>query len=173
MWIKIESARIGRSLSQPVRNLPGLSPTVPPISRGSLESLTRNPSPRPLQAGSTEQVLYRLCSEPTDVFITNFPPAVRGRLGDVCRACSAQMSGLIYAPSPATGARRRKATSPGFRHAVPIGHARPDGSGAARMRTRRRRARSPAWAPTLCDGAVRRLVVTRSTNAIATCKVRM
>ena len=76
--IKIEPPGLG----DPYRNLPNLPgyPASPHNFAWMLESRNKKSLALDLSKAEGRRVLYRLVGE-TDVFITNFPPAVRKRLG--------------------------------------------------------------------------------------------
>jgi crotonobetainyl-CoA:carnitine CoA-transferase CaiB-like acyl-CoA transferase len=109
--IKIEPPGAGdpyRSLSK----LPGY-PVSPHNYAWMLES--RNKKSLALDLGKPEgqQVLRRLAGS-ADVFITNFPPAVRQRLGITYEELSPLNDRLIYASFTGYGEKGEEANKPGF-----------------------------------------------------------
>jgi len=109
--IKIEPPGAG----DPYRNLPNLPgyPVSPHNFAWLLES--RNKRSLALDLGQTEgqSVLYRLATE-ADVFITNFPPAVRRRLGITHEDLMPLNPRLIYASFTGYGEKGEEANKPGF-----------------------------------------------------------
>ena len=109
--IKIEPPGSG----DPYRNLPNLPgyPVSPHNYAWLLES--RNKKSLALDLGKPEgqQVLRRLAAQ-ADVFITNFPPAVRGRLGITYEELAPLNDRLIYASFTGYGEKGEEANKPGF-----------------------------------------------------------
>ena len=109
--IKIEPPGSG----DPYRHLPKLPgyPIGPHNFAWLLES--RNKRSLALDLARTEgrAVLYRLASE-ADVFITNFPPAVRKRLGVAYEDIRPLNARLIYASFTGYGEKGEEADKPGF-----------------------------------------------------------
>jgi crotonobetainyl-CoA:carnitine CoA-transferase CaiB-like acyl-CoA transferase len=109
--IKIEPPGSG----DPYRNLPNLPgyPVSPHNYAWMLES--RNKKSLALDLGKPEgqQVLRRLAGG-ADVFITNFPPAVRARLGITYEELSPLNDRLIYASFTGYGEKGEEANKPGF-----------------------------------------------------------
>ncbi|HEV7603314.1 MAG TPA: CoA transferase [Bradyrhizobium sp.] len=109
--IKIEPPGSG----DPYRNLPNLPgyPVSPHNYAWMLES--RNKKSLALDLGKPEgqQVLRRLAGS-ADVFITNFPPAVRQRLGITYDELSPLNERLIYASFTGYGEKGEEANKPGF-----------------------------------------------------------
>jgi crotonobetainyl-CoA:carnitine CoA-transferase CaiB-like acyl-CoA transferase len=109
--IKIEPPGAG----DPYRNLPNLPgyPVSPHNYAWMLES--RNKKSLALDLGKREgqDVLRRLVGE-ADVFITNFPPAVRARLGITYEALAPLNERLIYASFTGYGEKGEEANKPGF-----------------------------------------------------------
>ena len=109
--IKIEPPGAG----DPYRNLPNLPgyPVSPHNYAWMLES--RNKKSLALDLGKPEgrAVLHRLVAE-TDVFITNFPPAVRQRLGITYEDLAPLNARLIYASFTGYGEKGEEANKPGF-----------------------------------------------------------
>jgi crotonobetainyl-CoA:carnitine CoA-transferase CaiB-like acyl-CoA transferase len=109
--IKIEPPGSG----DPYRNLPNLPgyPVSPHNYAWLLES--RNKKSLALDLGKPEgqQVLRRLVGS-ADVFITNFPPAVRGRLGITYEELGPLNERLIYASFTGYGEKGEEANKPGF-----------------------------------------------------------
>ncbi|WP_375415189.1 CaiB/BaiF CoA transferase family protein [uncultured Bradyrhizobium sp.] len=109
--IKIEPPGSG----DPYRNLPNLSgyPASPHNYAWMLES--RNKKSLALDLGNPEgqQVLRRLVAG-ADVFITNFPPTVRQRLGITYEELSPLNDRLIYASFTGYGEKGDEANKPGF-----------------------------------------------------------
>ena len=93
-------------------NLPGY-PVSPHNYAWMLES--RNKRSLALDLGKPEgqEVLRRLAAE-ADVFITNFPPAVRGRLGITYEELKPLNERLIYASFTGYGEKGEEANKPGF-----------------------------------------------------------
>jgi formyl-CoA transferase len=109
--IKIEPPGSG----DPYRNLPNLPgyPTSPHNYGWMLES--RNKKSLALDLGKPEgqAVLRRLVAQ-ADVFITNFPPMVRGRLGITYEDLKPLNHRLIYASFTGYGEKGEEANKPGF-----------------------------------------------------------
>jgi formyl-CoA transferase len=109
--IKIEPPGSG----DPYRNLPNLPgyPVSPHNYAWLLES--RNKKSLALDLGKPEgqQVLRRLAGS-ADVFITNFPPAVRQRLGITYDELAPLNERLIYASFTGYGEKGEEANKPGF-----------------------------------------------------------
>jgi crotonobetainyl-CoA:carnitine CoA-transferase CaiB-like acyl-CoA transferase len=109
--IKIEPPGSG----DPYRNLPKLPgyPASPHNYAWMLES--RNKKSLALDLGKPEgqQVLRRLAGS-ADVFITNFPPAVRQRLGITYDELGPLNERLIYASFTGYGEKGEEANKPGF-----------------------------------------------------------
>src|SRR4051794_29519359 len=109
--IKIEPPGSG----DPYRNLPNLPgyPVSPHNYAWMLES--RNKKSLALDLGKPEgrEVLRRLAAK-ADVFITNFPPAVRQRLGITYEELSPLNDRLIYASFTGYGEKGEEANKPGF-----------------------------------------------------------
>jgi formyl-CoA transferase len=109
--IKIEPPGAG----DPYRNLSKLPgyPISPHNYAWMLES--RNKKSLALDLGKPEgqQVLRRLAAK-ADVFITNFPPAVRGRLGITYEELAPLNERLIYASFTGYGEKGEEANKPGF-----------------------------------------------------------
>jgi formyl-CoA transferase len=109
--IKIEPPGSG----DPYRNLPNLPgyPVSPHNYAWMLES--RNKKSLALDLGKPEgqQVLRRLVAQ-ADVFITNFPPMVRQRLGITYEELSPLNDRLIYASFTGYGEKGEEANKPGF-----------------------------------------------------------
>jgi crotonobetainyl-CoA:carnitine CoA-transferase CaiB-like acyl-CoA transferase len=109
--IKIEPPGSG----DPYRNLPNLPgyPHSPHNYAWMLEA--RNKRSLALDLGKLEAraVLHRLVAE-ADVFITNFPPAVRQRLGISYDELAPLNERLIYASFTGYGERGDEANKPGF-----------------------------------------------------------
>ena len=109
--IKIEPPGSG----DPYRHLPKLPgyPVSPHNFAWMLES--RNKRSLALDLGKPEgqAVLHRLAAE-ADVFITNYPPAVRGRLGITYAELAPLNERLIYASFTGYGENGEEANKPGF-----------------------------------------------------------
>jgi formyl-CoA transferase len=109
--IKIEPPGSG----DPYRNLPNLPgyPVSPHNYAWMLES--RNKKSLALDLGKPEgqDVLRRLVTQ-ADVFITNFPPAVRQRLGITYEELAPLNERLIYASFTGYGEKGEEANKPGF-----------------------------------------------------------
>jgi formyl-CoA transferase len=109
--IKIEPPGSG----DPYRNLPNLPgyPVSPHNYAWMLES--RNKKSLALDLGKPEgqQVLRRLAGS-ADIFITNFPPAVRARLGITYEELGPLNDRLIYASFTGYGEKGEEANKPGF-----------------------------------------------------------
>jgi crotonobetainyl-CoA:carnitine CoA-transferase CaiB-like acyl-CoA transferase len=109
--IKIEPPGTG----DPYRNLPNL-PGYPHSEHNFawlLESRNKKSLALDLSKPEGQAVLYRLVAE-ADVFITNFPPAVRGRLGMSYDHLVHLNDRLIYASFTGYGEKGAEANKPGF-----------------------------------------------------------
>src|ERR1700754_716978 len=109
--IKIEPPGSG----DPYRNLPNLPgyPVSPHNYAWMLES--RNKKSLALDLGKPEgQAVLRRLAGSADVFITNFPPAVRGRLGITYEELKPFNDRLIYASFTGYGEKGEEANKPGF-----------------------------------------------------------
>src|SRR5947209_3103261 len=109
--IKIEPPGAG----DPYRNLPNLPgyPVSPHNYAWLLES--RNKKSLALDLGKPEgQAVLRRLAGRADVFITNFPPAVRGRLGITYEDLKPLNDRLIYASFTGYGEKGEEANKPGF-----------------------------------------------------------
>jgi formyl-CoA transferase len=109
--IKIEPPGAG----DPYRNLPNL-PGYPRSEHNFawlLESRNKRSLALDLSKPDGQAVLHRLASE-ADVFITNFPPAVRGRLGISWKELEPLNPRLIYASFTGYGEQGEEANKPGF-----------------------------------------------------------
>ena len=109
--IKIEPPGLG----DPYRNLPNL-PGYPVSSHNfawMLESRNKKSLALDLSKPEGQAVLYRLVAE-ADVFITNFPPAVRSRLGMTYDELAPLNERLIYASFTGYGEKGEEANKPGF-----------------------------------------------------------
>ncbi len=109
--IKIEPPVTG----DPYRNLPNLPgyPASPHNFAWMLESRNKKSLALDLSKPDGQAVLYRLVAE-ADVFITNFPPAVRGRLGITYDELVPLNERLIYASFTGYGEKGEEANKPGF-----------------------------------------------------------
>jgi crotonobetainyl-CoA:carnitine CoA-transferase CaiB-like acyl-CoA transferase len=109
--IKIEPPGAG----DPYRSLPNLPGY--PVSQHNfawmLESRNKRSLALDLAKPEAQAVLYRLVTE-ADVFITNFPPAVRERLGVTYAALAPLNARLIYASFTGYGEKGEEANKPGF-----------------------------------------------------------
>jgi crotonobetainyl-CoA:carnitine CoA-transferase CaiB-like acyl-CoA transferase len=109
--IKIEPPGAG----DPYRNLPNL-PGYPRSEHNFawlLEGRNKRSLALDLSKPDGQAVLHRLASE-ADVFITNFPPAVRGRLGISWKELEPLNPRLIYASFTGYGEQGEEANKPGF-----------------------------------------------------------
>jgi len=109
--IKIEPPGAG----DPYRNLPNL-PGYPRSEHNFawlLESRNKRSLALDLSKPEGQAVLRRLAAE-ADVFITNFPPAVRGRLGISWAELAPLNPRLIYASFTGYGEKGEEANKPGF-----------------------------------------------------------
>jgi crotonobetainyl-CoA:carnitine CoA-transferase CaiB-like acyl-CoA transferase len=109
--IKIEPPGSG----DPYRNLPNL-PGYPHSEHNFawlLESRNKRSLALDLSKPEGQAVLHRLVAE-ADVFITNFPPAVRGRLGMTYAELAPLNARLIYASFTGYGEKGEEANKPGF-----------------------------------------------------------
>jgi len=109
--IKIEPPGSG----DPYRNLPNL-PGYPRSEHNFawlLESRNKRSLALDLSKPEGQAVLRRLAAE-ADVFITNFPPAVRGRLGISWAELAPLNPRLIYASFTGYGEKGEEANKPGF-----------------------------------------------------------
>ncbi|MBN9003843.1 MAG: CoA transferase [Rhizobiales bacterium] len=109
--IKIEPPGAG----DPYRNLPNLPGY--PISQHNyawmLESRNKRSLALDLSKPEGQQVLRRLVAE-TDVFITNFPPSVRKKLGLTYDELAPLNARMIYASFTGYGEKGEEANKPGF-----------------------------------------------------------
>jgi len=109
--IKIEPPGSG----DPYRNLPNL-PGYPHSEHNFawlLEARNKRSLALDLSKPEGQAVLHRLAAE-ADVFITNFPPAVRGRLGIAYAELAPLNERLIYASFTGYGEKGEEANKPGF-----------------------------------------------------------
>jgi crotonobetainyl-CoA:carnitine CoA-transferase CaiB-like acyl-CoA transferase len=109
--IKIEPPGAG----DPYRNLPNL-PGYPRSEHNFawlLESRNKRSLALDLSKPEGQAVLHRLVMD-ADVFITNFPPAVRGRLGISWTELAPLNPRLIYASFTGYGEKGEEANKPGF-----------------------------------------------------------
>ena len=109
--IKIEPPGAG----DPYRNLPNL-PGYPRSEHNFawlLESRNKRSLALDLSKPEGQAVLHRLARD-ADVFITNFPPAVRGRLGISWTELAPLNPRLIYASFTGYGEKGEEANKPGF-----------------------------------------------------------
>src|SRR5581483_2672717 len=109
--IKIEPPGSG----DPYRHLPKLPgyPISPHNYAWLLESRNKRSLALDLAKAEARAVLYRLASE-ADVFITNYPPAVRKRLGIAYDDIKPLNRRLIYASFTGYGEKGEEADKPGF-----------------------------------------------------------
>jgi crotonobetainyl-CoA:carnitine CoA-transferase CaiB-like acyl-CoA transferase len=109
--IKIEPPGTG----DPYRNLPNLPgyPHSPHNFAWMLESRNKRSLALDLSKPEGQAVLHRLAGE-ADVFITNFPPAVRERLGLTYAKLAPLNERLIYASFTGYGEKGEEANKPGF-----------------------------------------------------------
>src|ERR1700716_3212742 len=109
--IKIEPPGSG----DPYRSLPNLPgyPHSPHNFAWMLESRNKKSLALDLSKAEGQAVLYRLVAE-ADVFITNFPPAVRDRLGMTYDQLAPLNERLIYASFTGYGEKGEEANKPGF-----------------------------------------------------------
>jgi formyl-CoA transferase len=109
--IKIEPPGAG----DPYRNLPNLPgyPVSPHNYAWLLESRNKKSLALDLGQRQGQDVLRRLVTQ-ADVFITNFPPAVRDRLGITWERLSPLNARLIYASFTGYGEKGEEANKPGF-----------------------------------------------------------
>ena len=109
--IKIEPPGLG----DPYRNLPNLPGY--PVSQHNfawmLESRNKKSLALDLSGPEGQAVLHRLVAE-ADVFITNFPPAVRGRLAMTYDHLAPLNQRLVYASFTGYGEKGEEANKPGF-----------------------------------------------------------
>ncbi|MFH1346020.1 MAG: CoA transferase [Pseudomonadota bacterium] len=109
--IKIEPPGLG----DPYRNLPNL-PGYPASQHNfawMLEARNKKSLALDLSRPEGQAVLHRLVAE-ADVFITNFPPAVRARLGLTFAQLAPLNERLIYASFTGYGEKGEEANKPGF-----------------------------------------------------------
>jgi formyl-CoA transferase len=109
--IKIEPPGSG----DPYRNLPSL-PGYPASEHNFawlLESRNKRSLALDLSRAEGQSVLHRLAAD-ADVFITNYPPAVRERLGITYDHLAPQNTRLIYASFTGYGEKGEEANKPGF-----------------------------------------------------------
>src|ERR1700738_286866 len=99
----------------PYRHLPNLPgyPHSPLNFAWMLESRNKKSLALDLSKPEGQAVLYRLVAE-ADVFITNFPPAVRQRLGITYEELSPLNERLIYGSFTGYGEKGEEANKPGF-----------------------------------------------------------
>jgi len=109
--IKIEPPGSG----DPYRNLPNLPgyPISPHNFAWLLESRNKRSIALDLSRPEGKAVLYRLVAE-ADVFITNFPPGVRQRLGITYEELKPLNARLVYASFTGYGEKGEEANKPGF-----------------------------------------------------------
>lgn len=109
--IKIEPPGAG----DPYRNLPNLPgyPVSPHNYAWLLESRNKKSLALDLSKPEGRAVLHRLVAQ-TDVFITNFPPAVRQRLGITYEDLAPLNPRLIYTSFTGYGEKGEEANKPGF-----------------------------------------------------------
>src|ERR1700726_293826 len=109
--IKIEPPGSG----DPYRNLPNLPgyPISPHNFAWLLESRNKRSIALDLSRPEGKAVLYRLVAE-ADVFITNFPPGVRERLGITYEELKPLNARLVYASFTGYGEKGEEANKPGF-----------------------------------------------------------
>ena len=109
--IKIEPPGQG----DPYRNLTNLPgyPASPHNFAWMLESRNKKSLALDLSKPEGQAVLYRLAAE-ADVFITNFPPAVRARLGITWEQLKPLNDRLVYASFTGYGEKGAEANKPGF-----------------------------------------------------------
>ena len=109
--IKIEPPGSG----DPYRNLPNL-PGYPKSEYNfawMLDSRNKKSIALDLSKAEAQAVLYRLVRE-ADVFITNFPPSVRAKLGLTYDKLAPLNERLIYASFTGYGEKGEEANKPGF-----------------------------------------------------------
>lgn len=109
--IKIEPPGSG----DPYRNLPNL-PGYPASEHNFawlLEARNKRSLALDLSKAEGQAVLHRLAAQ-ADVFITNYPPAVRERLGITYEHLAPQNERLIYASFTGYGEKGEEANKPGF-----------------------------------------------------------
>ena len=104
--IKIEPPGSG----DPYRNLPNLPgyPVSPHNFAWLLESRNKRSLALDLSGPEGQAVLYRLVAE-ADVFITNFPPGVRQRLGITYEELKPRNARLVYASFTGYGEKGEEA----------------------------------------------------------------
>ncbi|MEA2862394.1 MAG: hypothetical protein QOC84_350, partial [Bradyrhizobium sp.] len=109
--IKIEPPGHG----DPYRNLPHLPgyPHSPHNFAWILESRNKRSLALDLSKPEGQAVLHRLVGE-ADVFITNFPPGVRARLGITYEELAPLNDRLVYASFTGYGEKGEEANKPGF-----------------------------------------------------------
>src|SRR4051812_47586737 len=109
--IKIDPPGAG----DPYRNLPNLPgyPASPHNFAWMLDARNKKSLALDLSKPDGQSVLYRLVAE-TDVFVTNFPPAVRKRLGITYEELMPLNQRLIYASFTGYGEKGAEADKPGF-----------------------------------------------------------
>src|SRR5260370_31034679 len=109
--IKIEPPGSG----DPYRNLPNLPgyPHSPHNFAWMLESRNKRSLALDLSKPDGQAVLHRLAAE-ADVFITNFPPAVRERLGLTYAKLAPPHKRLIHSPFTGYGEKGEEGNKPGF-----------------------------------------------------------
>jgi crotonobetainyl-CoA:carnitine CoA-transferase CaiB-like acyl-CoA transferase len=109
--IKIEPPGSG----DPYRNLPNLPgyPASPHNYAWLLEGRNKRSLALDLSKPEGQAVLHRLATE-ADVFITNFPPAVRERLGLTYAKLAPLNARLVYASFTGYGEMGEEANKPGF-----------------------------------------------------------
>jgi formyl-CoA transferase len=109
--IKIEPPGSG----DPYRNLPNLPgyPASPHNYAWLLEGRNKRSLALDLSKPEGQTVLHRLAAE-ADVFITNFPPAVREKLGLTYAKLAPLNARLVYASFTGYGEKGEEANKPGF-----------------------------------------------------------
>ena len=110
-----EVIKIEPPSGDPFRHLPKL-PGNPKSEHNwawMLESRNKQGLALDLSRGEAQPVLHRMVAA-ADVFITNFPPAVRGRLGITYEKLSPLNPRLVYASFTGYGERGSEKNKPGF-----------------------------------------------------------
>ena len=125
--IKIEPPGSG----DPYRNLPNLPgyPASPHNFAWLLESRNKRSLALDLSKPEGQAVLHRLAAE-ADVFITNFPPAVRDRLGITYAKLAAAQRAADLCLVHRLWRKRRRGQQARLRQQCLLGALGPDGSGA-------------------------------------------
>ena len=168
--IKIEPPGAG----DPYRNLPNL-PGYPHSEHNfawMLEGRNKKSLALDLSKPEGQAVLHKLAAE-ADVFITNYPPQVRARLGITYDHLAPTQRAADLCFLHRLWRKGRGGQQARLRQQRLLGALRPDGPRARRRSTPRRRARSPGWATIPAPWRFTARSSPRSTSASAPARARM